>query len=50
MSYEDPRVADYGDLLDMTAAAGAVGAEDGAGKSVQVDANPVAQLTVQVLP
>lgn len=50
MTYEEPVVQDYGDLLDVTRASGALGGEDGAGKSVQVDANPVAQLTVQVLP
>ena len=50
MGYEQPTISDYGDLLDITAASGAVGAEDGAGKSTSVDANPIAQVTVQLLP
>ena len=50
MSYEQPQISDYGDLLDITAASGAVGAEDGAGKSISVDANPIAQVTIQLLP
>lgn len=50
MSYEQPKVTDYGDLLDLTAASGAVGGEDGAGKSVQVVVDPIAQVTVQLLP
>lgn len=50
MSYEEPRIADYGDLLDITAAGAAGGTEDGAGKQLQVDANPLAQVTVQILP
>ena len=50
MSYEQPQIRDYGDLLDMTAATGAVGGEDGAGKSISVDANPIAQTTIQLLP
>lgn len=45
-----PAVADYGDLVTITAAAGVLGIEDGAGKAATVDVNPVAQVTVQVLP
>lgn len=45
-----PVVVDYGDLVAITSAAGVLGGEDGAGKSVTVDVNPIAQVTVQVLP
>lgn len=50
MSYEQPTISDYGDLIDITAAAGSVGAEDGAGKTISVDANPIAQVTIGLLP
>lgn len=50
MKYEEPEVRDYGDLLDVTRAAGAVGGEDGAGKSIQVGVDPLLQATVQVFP
>ncbi|MEX2196015.1 MAG: hypothetical protein WD844_12080 [Thermoleophilaceae bacterium] len=32
MKYEEPTVADYGDLLDLTAATGLFGSEDGGTK------------------
>ena len=50
MSYEQPQIRDYGDLLDITAATGSVGGEDGAGKTVSVDANPIGQVTIGLLP
>ena len=50
MKYEEPEIRDYGDLLDVTRASGAVGGEDGAGKSVQVVVDPLVQATIQVFP
>lgn len=32
MQYEEPAVVDYGDLLDLTAATGLFGTEDGGSK------------------
>lgn len=48
--YVEPEIRDYGDLLDVTRASGAIGSEDGAGKSVQVTVDPITQVTVQVFP
>lgn len=50
MSYEKPTVVDYGDLVDLTQATGQIGAEDGVGKTIQVSAQPVAELSIGVLP
>ena len=50
MKYEEPKIRDYGDLLDVTRASGTIGGEDGAGKAVQVTVDPIAQVTVQVFP
>lgn len=50
MSYEAPEIRDYGDLLDITGAAGSLGNEDGAGKTVTVGVDPIAQVTVQLFP
>lgn len=50
MKYEEPEIQDYGDLLDVTRASGAVGGEDGAGKSVQIIVDPILEATVQVFP
>ncbi len=41
MSYEKPQVVDYGDLQTLTLAQGALGAEDGVGKTIQVVVDPV---------
>ena len=50
MAYEAPQIRDYGDLLELTAAAGTLGSEDGAGKVVTAGVDPIAQVTVQLLP
>jgi hypothetical protein len=50
LKYEEPKIRDYGDLLDVTRASGAVGGEDGAGKSIQVTVDPLVQATVQLFP
>jgi hypothetical protein len=50
MNYVAPKITDHGDLLELTQAAGAIGTEDGAGKSITVDVDPIAQLTLQILP
>lgn len=50
VQWTPPALVDYGDLVTITAAAGVLGSEDGAGKAVTVDVNPVAQVTLQVLP
>jgi hypothetical protein len=48
--YTPPVVRDYGDLVELTQA-GALGTvEDGTGKQVSVVIDPIAQLTLQVLP
>lgn len=50
VKYEDPEIRDYGDLLELTRAAGSLGGEDGAGKAIHVVVDPIAQATVQVFP
>lgn len=50
MKYEEPEIRDYGDLVEMTRASGAFGSEDGAGKTVYVVVDPIAEATVQLLP
>jgi hypothetical protein len=50
MEYEAPEVRDYGDLLQLTAASGTFGNEDGTGKVVSVHADPLAEVTVQLFP
>lgn len=50
VGYEVPEVRDYGDLLDITAAAGSLGTEDGAGKTVSVDGGSLGSVTVQLFP
>jgi hypothetical protein len=50
MSYESPEIRDYGDLLEITAASGILGSEDGAGKVVSGGVDPIAQVTVQLFP
>lgn len=48
--YEKPEVADYGDLTEMTQAAGTIGAEDGVGKTVVVIVPEVGGVSVGILP
>ena len=50
VKYEEPEVRDYGDVLEVTHASGAVGGEDGAGKSIHVVVDPIAEATVQLSP
>lgn len=50
MKYEEPEIRDYGDLFEVTRASGAVGGEDGAGKSIQIVVDPIAEATVQLFP
>lgn len=50
MSYEEPEIRDYGDLVEMTRASGVLGSEDGAGKAVYVVVDPIGEATVQLLP
>lgn len=50
MSYEEPEIRDYGDLLEITAAAGQVGSEDGAGKVIAGGVPGLAEVTVQLFP
>jgi hypothetical protein len=48
--YTPPEVRDYGDLVELTQA-GALGTvEDGTGKQISVVVDPIAQVTLQVLP
>ena len=48
MSYEKPQVVDYGDLRSLTLATGSIGTEDGVGKTVQVNVDPVLEVSVGV--
>jgi hypothetical protein len=50
MDYEKPEVIDYGDLLELTAASGIAGVEDGAGKRVRAGVDGVAEVSVGILP
>jgi hypothetical protein len=50
MDYEKPSIIDFGDLLDITAASGVVGSEDGVGKTVQAGVGDVVEVSVGVLP
>lgn len=50
VKYEEPEIRDYGDLVELTRASGAFGSEDGAGKTVYVVVDPIAEATVQLLP
>jgi hypothetical protein len=49
MNYEKPQVLDYGDLLTLTAAQGAIGTEDGfGGKTIQAGVGGVVGVSVGV--
>jgi hypothetical protein len=48
--YEKPQISDYGDLLELTAASGVAGTEDGVGKTVQAGVGGVVEVSVGVLP
>lgn len=50
LKYEEPEVRDYGDLLDVTRAAGTIGGEDGAGKVIQAGVDPIVEVTVGIFP
>lgn len=50
LKYEEPEIRDFGDLLDVTRASGAVDGEDDAGKSIQVGVDPLVQAAVQLFP
>jgi hypothetical protein len=50
MDYEKPQVADYGDLLTLTAAQGSIGSEDGVAgqKTIQAGVGGVVGVSVGV--
>jgi hypothetical protein len=50
MNYIAPTLTDHGDLIELTAAAGILLTEDGAGKAVTVQVDPIIGLTLQILP
>jgi hypothetical protein len=50
MNYVEPQITDHGDLVELTAAAGILLTEDGAGKAVTVQVDPIIGLTLQILP
>jgi hypothetical protein len=50
MNYEKPQVVDYGDLVELTAAAGALLSEDGIGKTVQVGVGDIIDVSVGLFP
>jgi len=50
VDYVKPEVVDYGDLVELTAAAGSIGSEDGTGKTIQAGVGGVVDVSVGVLP
>ncbi len=50
MDYEKPEVVDYGDLLELTAASGVAGVEDGMGKRISAGVGGVVEASVGILP
>ena len=50
MDYVKPEVVDYGDLVELTAAAGSLGSEDGTGKTIQAGVGDVIGVSVGILP
>lgn len=50
MDYEKPEVVDFGDLLELTAAQGSIGTEDGAGKTITAGVGGVVEVSVGLLP
>jgi hypothetical protein len=50
MHYEKPEVVDFGDIVQLTAAAGSIGAEDGVGKTVQIGVGGVISTSIGLLP
>ena len=49
-TYETPAVIDYGDVGSLTAAAGTVGTEDGAGKTIHGGIEGVTEVSVGIFP
>jgi hypothetical protein len=50
VEYEKPEVVDFGDLLELTAAQGSIGTEDGAGKTIQAGVGGLAAVSLGLLP
>jgi hypothetical protein len=48
--YGTPEIRDYGDLIELTQAGSLGTVEDGTGKQITITVDPIAQVTVQVLP
>ena len=49
-TYEKPAVTDFGSLVELTAAAGSVGSEDGVGKTVQAGIGGLGSVSLGLLP
>jgi hypothetical protein len=50
MDYEKPEVVDFGDLLQLTAAQGSIGTEDGVGKTIQAGVGGIVSASIGLLP
>ena len=50
MSYEQPQISDYGDIVALTAAVGTVGFEDGSGKDIRAGIDGLGSVSVALLP
>ena len=50
MIYETPQVQDLGDLAELTLATGSLGTEDGLGKTITAQIDPLLRLSIGVLP
>ena len=48
--YEKPSVRDYGDLVEITAASGVIGTEDGVGKRIIAGVGGVGNVSIGILP
>lgn len=49
-TYEKPEVVDFGSLVELTAASGVVGSEDGVGKTVQAGVGGLGSVSLGLLP
>lgn len=49
-SYEKPEVVDFGSLVELTAAAGSIGSEDGVGKTIQAGIGGLGSASIGLLP
>ncbi len=50
MDYEKPEVVDFGDIMELTAAAGSLGDEDGVGKTIKAGVAGLISTSIGLLP